>query len=112
MAFVFPIFKIGRCINRVSVTFVQHHHPMFGRSIPEHFRVTSQYVGQLINAGRIDELGLLKRGTVNVGKANGRSRAVTIDGVGYESVTAARKALGLSRDKIKYLMGKRQISSV
>ena len=40
MTFVFPVFKIGRCINRVSVTFVQHHHPMFGRSIPEHFRVT------------------------------------------------------------------------
>ena len=82
------------------------------RACAEHFRVTSQYVGQLINAGRIDELGLLKRGTANVGKANGRSRAVTIDGVSYESVTAARKVLGLSRDKVNYLALTHQISGV
>ena len=82
------------------------------RTCAEHFGVTSQYVGQLIDAGRIDELGLLKRGTANMGKANGRSRAVTIDGVHYESVTAARKALGLSRYKIGHLVGKRQVSDV
>lgn len=82
------------------------------RTCAEHFGVTSQYVGQLIDAGRIDELGLLKRGTANVGKANGRSRPVTIDGVQYESVTAARKSLGLSRSKIYCLVGKRQVSGV
>lgn len=82
------------------------------RACARHFGVTSQYVGQLIDAGRIDELGTLKRGTANVGKANGRSKAVTIDGVDYESVTAARKALGLSRDKIGYLMGRLQVSDV
>ena len=82
------------------------------RKCAEHFGVTRQYVSQLLNAGRIDELGLLKRGTAYMGNANGRSRAVTIDGVHYESITAARKALGLSRDKIYYLVGKRQVSDV
>ena len=43
MALISPLFQIGRNVNRVSITFIQHHNPVLTGFIPEYFRITRIY---------------------------------------------------------------------
>ena len=65
-----------------------------------HFGYSETHIRTLLNQGRVDMLGLLKKGTIQRGKANGKSIPVKIGPLVFESISEARVALGVNRNKI------------
>lgn len=66
----------------------------------KHFGYSETHIRTLLNQGRVDMLGLLKRGTVQRGKVNGKSIPLKIGPLVFESISEARVALGVNRKKI------------
>ena len=64
------------------------------------FGYSETHIRTLLNQGRVDMLGLLKKGSVLRGKANGKSIPVKIGPVVFESISEARVALGVNRKKM------------